>query len=841
MRRLWGRLEEWEFRKNHGQDLKHDHPLWVKITRCSHWTPGSTASSVGLRVKKLEQDYKVQRLQQWRARLRGSETATFQWLRSKPQRFQHDMFNDTVESSAQASSSMHEALENFSFWDQVWQRSAMPEEVPADEYLNQWQVPPAISSTWAPVEFRHVMNAVHKQHHKSAGVDGYSGSEVAAWPVVMWSAVMMVYHTFERLQAMPSNWQCIRQTHLPKASLPLGSIPVSKLRPISVMSVFWRIYISAKLQGRDALDWYRTQLSEHQWGSRKKRDAAAAVVTLAEANSKGHVMASLDFSQAFDRVRPERVLTILTRKGFPQWLASVVASIWGNQKRVLQWAGCSRREVVAVNSSMPQGDSLAPWALNVMLQIPCDIIQQLQPRLTQVLYLDDRSFVTTEVNDLFQTWNQWRRHAAQLGMSENLRKTQFFCKNQTKQNSMLQHPDMSPHVTDCLEVLGICFTRGNTEPTPKESGRVARAVDAAHKVRAAPFKGAVRHFFAQSTVGTKATFGWLLRSPPQKLILPCQRLLKWAGFGHKMAAVPLQQLLLGHTQNLSYMAGQAAVSALWRAMKIMNRALDDWNRSGGVTCRVKRFLADLGWTVYVPFCWQHRALDLTCDLRHHVEMPVEALLHNVRETWRHATWHQFISAARKDSHLFRNTPYDAQRCKAASRAATGAHEVAVLTGAFVSPARYSVMQQGAVSNLCHRGCGCVGHFLHVAWECPLLNPLNLPVPRDDLQRYLGWPTSRSDVACLKHLVRVRKQVLDLRWRGAMTTWAVRLHMAASFRVARLCRFLLDDERAQWISRNSSLDALTCNGSASDSRSEGWEFESLWPHLFPFCSLYVHTH
>ena len=130
-----------------------------------------------------------------------------------------------------------------------------------------------------------------------------------------------------------------------------------------------------------------------------------------------------------------------------------------------------------------------------MLQIPCDIIQQLQPRLTQVLYLDDRSFATTEVNDLFQTWAQWRRHAAQLGMSENLRKTQFFCKNQTKQNSMLQHLDMSPHVTDCLEVLGICFTRGNTEPTPKESGRVARAVDAAHKLRAAPFKGAVRHFF----------------------------------------------------------------------------------------------------------------------------------------------------------------------------------------------------------------------------------------------------------------------------------------------------------------------------------------------------------
>ena len=57
-----------------------------------------------------------------------------------------------------------------------------------------------------------------------------------------------------------------------------------------------------------------------------------------------------------------------------------------------------------------------------------------------------------------------------------------------------------------------------------------------------------------------------------------------------------------------------------------------------------------------------------------------------------------------------------------------------------------------------------------------------------------------------------------------------------------------------ISLHLLLKGLWRNGSASDSRSEGWEFESLWPHLFPFCSLesfwphlfpfcslYVHTH
>ena len=44
-----------------------------------------------------------------------------------------------------------------------------------------------------------------------------------------------------------------------------------------------------------------------------------------------------------------------------------------------------------------------------------------------------------------------------------------------------------------------------------------------------------------------------------------------------------------------------------------------------------------------------------------------------------------------------------------------------------------------------------------------------------------------------------------------------------------------------ISLHPLLKGLWRNGSASDSRSEGWEFESLWPHLFPFCCLCVHKH
>ena len=160
------------------------------------------------------------------------------------------------------------------------------------------------------------------------------------------------------------------------------------------------------------------------------------------------------------------------------------------------------------------------------------------------------------------------------------------------------------------------------------------------------------------------------------------------------------------------------------------------------TGRVRLFLRDLGWEVDRHFRWRHHAWELWCDLRPAAGSTAEALPQNLRESWRLVTWNKFIHSARKDSRIFRNTPYDAACCKAAQRAAVGAHEVAVLTGAFVSPARFHVMTHGEASDLCFRGCGCVGHFMHVAWDCPLLSPLTVPTPRDDLQRYLGWPTFR---------------------------------------------------------------------------------------------------
>ena len=67
----------------------------------------------------------------------------------------------------------------------------------------------------------------------------------------------------------------------------------------------WRICIGAWCQSHPAQEWYQGQLATQQHGSRRKRDVIRSLDSLA---SLAEALASLDLSQAFDRIRPCLVL-----------------------------------------------------------------------------------------------------------------------------------------------------------------------------------------------------------------------------------------------------------------------------------------------------------------------------------------------------------------------------------------------------------------------------------------------------------------------------------------------------------------------------------------------------
>ena len=765
LRRLWGRLLEFEFRTQHGQQIKSTDNLVVKIRRCKAWTPGLTAKDIEAQVLKLEREEKLNRIQQWRHHLRGSDQNAFRWLRSKPSIRSHAVFNDAAQEKGPLADSVHQALATIAqFWKTVWDRP-MDTEMDPQAYFNQWGESQRPEQRWPSVEVSEIVCAALSQKGKAMGTDGWSGAEIALFPISMWHDFMIIFQVFEQRGQFPSIWSELRQSHLPKDGVDPHEIPASKLRPVSILTVWWRIYISARLKTQSAQDWYQSLLQDSQHGGRRKRDCLSALVPLMEANAKGHFIASLDLAQAFDRLTPQRAIATILKFGFPSKLASGISRIWNSQVRVLQWQGQSSPEKQHIRSSLPQGDALSPWALNLVLTTAIKKIQEQWPQSVQVIFIDDRSFASPNLSELLQVWDGWSLHSQQLGFVESLRKTQFFCKTKKGRSELTEHVRTGPFLKDSLEALGVSFSSGGSAPSPKEISRFDKAVKSADRVRALPFNASGKQRFANQVIVGKASFGWIQRAPPVKWCKTLVSRTRRAGYAHQQASVYLCKLLCGHHVDLEFIAGQNAVSALFRYIHRARSLPRDWTLAGGVSRRVKLFLKKLDWIVQVPFRWHHAALHVVIDFRRaFLGANCDEILHHIRESWRRKQWMFFTQQNRRDSQRLRLEEYDATRCCVARlRASLGnIHEVACLTGAFVSPLRYSVMTRGRSDGRCPFCHHPHGSKEHVVWNCPAR--FQVPEKPDNLLEFeLGWPLSRNLTAVIQHMAKVRAEVLRTRY------------------------------------------------------------------------------
>ena len=77
-----------------------------------------------------------------------------------------------------------------------------------------------------------------------------------------------------------------------------------------------------------------------------------------EAAESGCYVGTLDYTKAFDMVRPEKACILLEYHGRPAPLANALGSLWGSQGRLLFFAGVVNEGLVPAGSSLPQGVSL---------------------------------------------------------------------------------------------------------------------------------------------------------------------------------------------------------------------------------------------------------------------------------------------------------------------------------------------------------------------------------------------------------------------------------------------------------------------------------------------------
>ena len=394
-----------------------------------------TADDAATEVQRLLSAEQQSRLQMWKKKFREDSTLVFQWVRQKPPGPTINIFDDEQSAESMASDTVQAALVVIKdFWLRVWDRDTSSETEP-DSYLSEFAEPRADPQMWPAITGGVLCLAAMKQKHKVAGPDGWLGKEIFALPLKVWNDLAPVFGFFEQLQVFPEVWSHIAQIHVAKdgsARLGDGVTPALRLRPISLMSVWWRVYCAARLKGDTEQQWLSSKLLICRHGGRKNHDASSAFTELAEKFALGWYVGTLDLSKFFDFVTPKGATAALKRHGFPHGLADAIESLWANQKRYLAWHNEVKPRPEHVATSMPQGDSLSPRVLNLLLSTPTRAILTQELETKVVAFLDDRSWASLNLGSFVRVLRRWREHSGHLGFKENVNKSQFTHKDLQK-------------------------------------------------------------------------------------------------------------------------------------------------------------------------------------------------------------------------------------------------------------------------------------------------------------------------------------------------------------------------------------------------------------------------
>ena len=135
-------------------------------------------------------------------------------------------------------------------------------------------------------------------------------------------------------------------------------------------------------------------------GARKKRSTLSAVdllsscVETAWKARRGCVvsMLSLDLAGAFDNVSHGRLLHILYRKGFPEWLISFVKGFLTDRRTKIRFTGYER-DWISTRTGIPQGSPLSPILFLFFISELLEEFQHTQNDTLAFGFVDDTNLI----------------------------------------------------------------------------------------------------------------------------------------------------------------------------------------------------------------------------------------------------------------------------------------------------------------------------------------------------------------------------------------------------------------------------------------------------------------
>ena len=343
----------------------------------------------------------------------------------------------------------------YQYWVDFWQNHHTPPEDQIAAHLRQGL--PTIHPTEFPMfpdlETEHVISIFRKQRG-SAGPDGWSGSELSHLPDAAIALFVKLAQRWEIAGRAPVQMRQARMATPPKPEKSEnGSISVQHNRPITVLNTFCRIWNSSKIVHLSFQLWIRQHIPGEivaRCGSSIQGVAAQIIEDFAV---HGYLL-SLDWSKCFDTFSASCSAQLMRDFGLPVGWSNVCQDVWVNQQRWVRFQGCVHDTPLMAPRSIPQGDPLGPilcllWTTcglnSVRRAVPAEAVP-----VRTVLYMDDRSVISSSAESLSHHKNAWSQWSGHVGLIENESKVSLGVKS-----PKLPVPDrLASFVQSSVRVLG---------------------------------------------------------------------------------------------------------------------------------------------------------------------------------------------------------------------------------------------------------------------------------------------------------------------------------------------------------------------------------------------------
>ena len=617
----------------------------------------------------------------------------------------------------------------------------------------------------------------------SAGPDHWAGSEVQFLPskaIAVWHQI--ISRQWHVAQKLPNQLKESRQVSLPKTNkIKNGFLEPGSTRPITVLSVWWRVYASAVLQSQSVQSWYSQNL--HPDVCYGKGSPGAEILaqvlqdTLAE---KSGFLACMDWKQAYDRMRPAVTVDLLRNLNWPDYFCNPLMEAWGNQQRWISWEGEVLRCPQWAGNATPQGCPCAPLVLAIWASAGLRATSEPNSRMVTKVYMDDRSWWSNSLETTLTQIERWERWSATVGFCESPEKTKIIAKGKRFESQLLSAPQN--WIASELRILGAVTVTKRRKYHEVEQERIDRAVARAVMLRSAclPWGRALEAF--KLFINSILSFGWIAQLPTQATVNQFLRFFNHAvGFSARQASPYLRQVIYGAKFDIS----SIVLQRLWaRATKLYHLGHLSWTKAYGSSIwTLRKRLQALGWQELRPYSWHCHLGTIS------VNTPIEGIgesLHLVRCSWREKQFEKWLQQKRREPQnmlqthskeqlldFFRSTNLKALRSHIRDQG-WWRH---VALGATVSPAAYVNMTLGrnGYDISCPYCSHLIGSWDHVAWHCPHFAVGRPSKPANPLMARFGWPVvsqgKKDDLIILTYLAQVAATVVKDRREPVLCTEA----------------------------------------------------------------------